>query len=1089
MRKKNRLRTQTKKASVARAQAEMAARKEKLKVLEMERKARLRIEASNGKEKEETLPRPHWDSSVSSSVGEINGPWSRSSYPVAPVDFPLPKPIEGDGLPSAGLAKSSCESFCVSLERNGNVQEMSSIADCNLLEGACMHAESPQEMINVGCSNHHVTSSNKNVYQHETKVFTRPKVCSNHRVKSRSYSPVQCFKDGTKGMRPLPLSKITKTSKKQQHTEVSVGQPSSKTFPKYAPKCTLSQQAYDTESSTPLSYRDDGAGQSTFSTNKRKLSTYSLTSQKLKFVERQLKLHAQANGLHDIANIPTAVRNSYNTVDFANESMPCHSQYLTYHLERFPSKYKMEAWTEKKRVALLKVLAQQLVIRLNAAESHPSYLLNGNVWAHALSLRKNLEKFQDELHGAAQTLDAFYSQPSRTKSSGYIVLPSKLERKRNFHFEKSLARGSHTAGLHLQEEAFNNQDPIPNQDLSSEKADSATSIMTESPILEEREKYRQQKIKIGDPFKDNILTSGEGNTQVTSEGKAPEIMFQDLELRLRSICVETKSEVTAKERRSWNHHLVDRELEKLDAEIKETKLRMARNLFSSHPLEDTSGMNSPLSLNSRCTGDATCDLRVWSASPTIVSGTEGLMDLPNLAEENSTFLYHAHNEQMGELSDEKGPRQSDSSSLEADNGLQAHQKEGRDDVISKDERGKFMSVHDYIGPGEPIAVELPRSVARRNLTESSKSPETSTLHINMEFCTADHQVPKVEISQVASKPTSTGDLKVLFKQGINADQEILADTITEALLRELLDSELSDMLLQSQDASHQSELRRMKREVLKYVKQTSTINLHGACKVQNLSDVPKSPCASVSTSPLLANEGPNVCRTGPLMTHDDFHHWNYQNYDGPATTIESISPANDIFEFYREPFKVTSKRLVEKFVEEILEAQGLLSVSHLLELYASGKTLSLVLKKQRVDERNFEEQLFGNMLLEAVCECLDKKFLRFHLPCFFLFLQPCPAEPYLKKALMNDVNEHADAACEGGFSLEHILEKSLDEEDWKKAHQEMVKVVHEISEHVMVDMIISIVHDLTVMKQTTCSLQASPGFTQMWEANCFQVID
>ncbi|MCO5609309.1 hypothetical protein L7F22_063535 [Adiantum nelumboides] len=527
MRKKNRLRSQAKKASIARAQAEMAARKEKLKVLELERNARLRIEASHGKEKEEgTLPRPHWDSSVSSSVGEINGPWSKSSYPVAPVDFPLPKPIEGDDLPSAGLAKSSCESFCASLERNGFFQEMSSIADCNLLECACMHAESPQAMINVGYSNHHVASSNKNVYQQEAKVFTRPKVCSNHSVKSRSYSPVQCFKDGTKGMRPLPLSKIPKTSKKQQHTEVSVGQPSSKTFPKYAPKYTLSQQAYDTESSAPLLYRDDGAGQNTFSTNKRKLSTYSLTSQNLKFVERQLKMHAQANGLHYIANIPTAVHNSYNTVDLANESMPCHCQYLTYHLERFPSKYKMEAWTEKKRVALLKVLAQQLVIRLNAAESHPSYLLDGNVRAHALSLRKNLEKFQEELHGAVQTLEAFYSQPSRIKSSGYIVLPSKLERKRNFHFDKSLARGSHIAGLHLQEEAFSNQDLISNQDLSSEKANSATSIMTESPILEEREKYRQQKVRNGDPFKDNILSSGEENTQVTLEAKAPDIMFQ-----------------------------------------------------------------------------------------------------------------------------------------------------------------------------------------------------------------------------------------------------------------------------------------------------------------------------------------------------------------------------------------------------------------------------------------------------------------------------------------------------------------------------------------------------------------------------------
>ncbi|MCO5609308.1 hypothetical protein L7F22_063534 [Adiantum nelumboides] len=586
-------------------------------------------------------------------------------------------------------------------------------------------------------------------------------------------------------------------------------------------------------------------------------------------------------------------------------------------------------------------------------------------------------------------------------------------------------------------------------------------------------------------------TSASSNLSGNSGDKAKKKMrchyCKDLKLRLRSICVETKSEVTAKERRSWNHHLVDRELEKLDAEIKETKLRMARNLFSSHPIEDTSGMNSPLSLNSRCTGDATCDLRVWSASPTIVSGTEGLMDLPNLAEENSTFYYHAHNEQMGGFSDEKGPRQSDGSSLEADNGLQAHQKEERYDVILKDERGKFMPVHDYIDPGEPIAVELPRSVAR-SLTESSKSPETSTLHTNIEFCTADHQVRKVEISQVVSKPISTGDLKVLFKQGINADQEILADAITEALLQELLDSELSNMLLQSQDASQQSELRRVKREVLEYVKQTSTINLHGTCKVQNLSNVPKSPYTSVSTSPLLANEAPNVCRTG-TMTYNDFHHWNYQNYDGPAATIESISPVNDIYEFYREPFKVTSKRLVEKFVEEILEAQGLLSVSHLLELYASGKTLSLVLEKQRVDERNFEEQLFGKMLLEAVCECLDKKFMRFYLPSFFLFLQPCPAEPYLKKALMNDVNEHADAACEGGFSLEHILEKSLDEEDWKKAHQEMVKVVHEISEHVMVDMIINIVHDLTVMKQTTCSLQASPGFTQMWEANCFQAID
>ncbi|KAI5062912.1 hypothetical protein GOP47_0021459 [Adiantum capillus-veneris] len=1018
MRKKNRLRSKEKRAALTQAQAEMAARKERLKVLEMERRARLCIDALNEKERGETFPRPQWDSNVSASTGEINGPWLRSSHPVTPVDFPLPKAIDGDGLSSAGLAsKSSCKSFCTSIERSGTVQETSNITDCNSLEAS-------------------------------------------HSVKSRSYSQVQSFKDGAKEMRSLQ----SRIAKNFQNREL-FGQPFSKTFPKYVPNFTSFQQAYDTESSAPLSYCDDEIGHSIFSSNKQNLSTYTLTSQDIKSVERKLKMHAQANGLDDKVHMPATIHNGYNAMDKINESMPYHSQYLTYHLERFPSQYKREALTEKKRVALLKVLAQQLVIRLNTAESHPSYLLDGQVRAHALSLRKNLEKFQEELHAAVKALEAFYSQPSRMKSSGYIVLPSKLERKRNFKSDKSLAGRSQTAAVYSlqREEAFNGQYVLLDHDLSSEKAKSATSTEMDSPILQEGIKNGQQSLRIGDSLKDIVLSSCGESNEGFLEAKASDDMFQELEYRLRSICVDSKFESSIKEKRTWDHHLLDRELEKLDAEIKETKLRMALNLFSSHPLADS----------------------------------ERSMDLPNLAEEKSTYIYHAQIEPIGASGCEKRLRQFDSSSLE-ENSLDVNEKNVKDDDgISTDEKGNTVSIYDYyVGPGEPVANDAPRSVAGRDMTASGKSFETSTIDANMEICTAHHQVRRVEIFQMApEEPRSDGDLKVLFKQqGMNADQEILADTITEALMQELLYSELSDMVLHSQDRLRASGLRRMKREMLECVKQKSA-DLRGACRVQYLSDVlPRSPCTSVSTSPLPAEESPIICSAGPLMTYDDFDPWKYQNYDDddPATTMESISPANDIVELYREPFKVTSKRLVAKFVEEILEAQGLSTVSSLLEVYASGETLSLrFLEKRSIgDERNVEEKLYGKMLLEAVCECLDKKFLRFYLPTFFLFLQPCPAEPYLKEALVNNVNEHADAACEGGFSLEYILEKSLDEEDWKAAHQEMVEVIHEVSEHVMVDTIYNIACELMAMKQTRCSLQASPGFLPpMWGANCLQLID
>lgn len=325
-------------------------------------------------------------------------------------------------------------------------------------------------------------------------------------------------------------------------------------------------------------------------------------------------------------------------------------------------------------------------------------------------------------------------------------------------------------------------------------------------------------------------------------------------------------------------------------------------------------------------------------------------------------------------------------------------------------------------------------------------------------------VRKVEVSHVAAEPDCAGGLTILFKKDKELNQKVLVDIITEMLMQELLEDELSDMVLHGCPLP----INRMK----DISTQSTSISMDADMPYPH-SETSTSSCRSAYVSVKASQDSLDTCVAGSVHTYDA--NQNYQRYYNP-TKEDCSSPAIESPEIYRESFKLISERLVDKYTEENLEAFGLLSSSSLLELYASGKTLSLALGKPCLDGRECEEQLYGKMILEAVCEWLDNKYMRFCLPSFFLFLVPCPEGPQLKQTLVSKVNEHADAACEGGFSLENILEKSLDEEDWKTPYQEMLEVMQNVSDHVMMDLIENLLHDVMQVKQLACASQAAMEF-------------
>ena len=161
-----------------------------------------------------------------------------------------------------------------------------------------------------------------------------------------------------------------------------------------------------------------------------------------------------------------------------------------------------------------------------------------------------------------------------------------------------------------------------------------------------------------------------------------------------------------------------------------------------------------------------------------------------------------------------------------------------------------------------------------------------------------------------------------------------------------------------------------------------------------------------------------------------------------------------------EPFRVTSKRMVEKFVDIAFQTCGL-SSSNLADVYASEKTMGMIVVELMSKESyEAEDMLYGKLLLGAVSECLYKCYSSLYLPSFFLFLRPCPDTSHLKQILISKVNEQADAACEGGFSLEHMLERSLDEQDWQNPYCEIMEIAEDICEFILQDMLENFVDDI-----------------------------
>jgi hypothetical protein len=67
----------------------------------------------------------------------------------------------------------------------------------------------------------------------------------------------------------------------------------------------------------------------------------------------------------------------------------------------------------------------------------------------------------------------------------------------------------------------------------------------------------------------------------------------------------------------------------------------------------------------------------------------------------------------------------------------------------------------------------------------------------------------------------------------------------------------------------------------------------------------------------------------------------------------------------------------------------------------------------------------------------------------------------LEQILISKVNEQAEAtAGAGGFSLEHMLERAMDDQDWQKPYCEMMEVAENICEQVMQDMMESFVDEM-----------------------------
>mgnify|MGYP000311827156 CR=1 FL=1 len=178
-------------------------------------------------------------------------------------------------------------------------------------------------------------------------------------------------------------------------------------------------------------------------------------------------------------------------------------------------------------------------------------------------------------------------------------------------------------------------------------------------------------------------------------------------------------------------------------------------------------------------------------------------------------------------------------------------------------------------------------------------------------------------------------------------------------------------------------------------------------------------------------------------------------------------PMNNQFDTHRESndaaietFRAISKKLVEKFVDIAFEICGLNS-SSLVDVYTAEKTMAmLVVELMSKGMFEVEDTLYGKLLIGAVLECLYKCYSSFYLPMFFLFLQPCPDRPHLKQILISKVSEQADATCEDGFSLEHMLERYVDEQDWRKPYFEMMEVTENICEQILQDMIENFVDDI-----------------------------
>lgn len=537
--------------------------------------------------------------------------------------------------------------------------------------------------------------------------------------------------------------------------------------------------------------------------------------------------------------------------------------------------------------------------------------------------------------------------------------------------------------------------------------------------------------------------------------------------------MDFRGDATRRENCAWDHQRLDKELEKLDAEIKETKSRMARNLVLTHPpLADNFFVTSPVLSSPGCNDNLTSLVeREWSQISTAVNvNAAGKEVFPGLTERGvkQGCLRDDGKELLTSPLEEYTNRKYDSSTLDENHYVEKDLKKNVDWEAEKVEKVYAKSLNDSC----ECSSELPSHTASDYLTISSttlQSPSCINARPSSGSSTEDiltHPpvLCKGEVSEMPEQD-SVGSFTNLFRKQRKKNHEVLTDFITDTLMQELLQDELSDMVLHFQASLCLSQHKRIRNDPLKSANvDYASIDIYSpsAGRLHHLLDKPNSACTElVSRSSLPFQGNSKVYVAGLSVTNDeiDSGHTSYPSY-GEFMTDDCSAAVKGSDGIHRESFKTISKRLVDKFVNETLEAHGLLCSSRLLGLYASDKTMSSTAAKQSIKGHELEDQIYGKMLLEAVCECLDKHYLRFCLPSFLLFLQPCPEGPHLKQILIGKVNEHADAACEGGFSLENILEKSLDEEDWKSPYCEMMEVVRDISEHVVMDMIDGFLQEL-----------------------------